>query len=438
MVGVLENDGHECKLIDAPARNYDRTDVLKIINDFKPGLVVIDTSTPSIYNDVDVAEKIKIAVPDALVVLVGSHPSALSEETLRKSTVDTICRGEYDYTVRDLARGTDLERVRGISFKDGKKVIHNPDRPLIKNIDELPFVSEVYKKHLNIKDYFYPSVLHPQITILTARGCPHQCSFCPIMFKGSYRARSPVNVVEEFEYIQKNFKSVKEIMVEDDTFPISKERTMEICDLLIERGVKLKWSCNARVDTDFETLKKMKDAGLRLMCVGFESPRKNVLDASNKKTSRDMQVKFMENTRKLGLLTNGCFIIGMKNDTAETVRGTIEFAKELNPHLAQFYPLLVYPWTEDYRWAKENGYLTTEDYSKWLTKEGVHACVVSRPGLAAEFLEKMCDVALKGFYMRPSKIAEIAASTRSVSDLKRKLMGAKSLVKYFIGRGVAS
>lgn len=417
--GSLEKNGFSVKLMDAVAKNWNHNETINFIRDFKPDLAIIDTSTPSIYNDVEVGDKIKEVLPETHVSLVGTHPTNLPNETLNLSkNIDSVCRGEYDYTVSDIAETLkdkkNLKNVKGISYRKNKKIIHNPDRPLIKDLDELPFVSEIYKKHLNIKDYFYASLRYPQVTILTARGCPYNCSFCNIPFKNSYRARSVENVIKEFEYIQNEFPEVKEVMIEDDTFHVIKERTIKICDLLIKKKIELKWSCNARVNMDIETLKKMKKAGCRLLCVGFESPSQRILDNIRKKTTKQMQIDFMKNTRKAKLLVNGCFMLGLSGDTKETIKETIEFAKELNPDTAQFYPLMVYPGTEDYKKAKEKGYLITEDYSKWLTDEGLHNCIVSRPGLQAKELIGLCDQARKEYYLRSkyifSKLGQIISN----------------------------
>lgn len=434
--GVLEKEGFNVKLIDAVAKEWSNSQIIKFVKNFKPQLIVIDTSTPSIYNDVKVGEKIKDTLPNVHITLVGTHPTALPEETLALSPkIDSICRSEYDYTVAELASTIEneksLKRVDGLSYRKGNKIIHNKPRELIKNLDELPFVSEVYKKHLNIKDYFYASLTYPQVTILTARGCSYSCSFCNIPFKASYRTRSPENVVDEFEYIQDELPEVKEVMIEDDTFPISKTRTIKICNLLIKRKIKLKWSCNARVNTDFETLKRMKEANCRLLCVGFETPEQKVLDNIHKKTTKDLQIKFMRNANKLGLLVNACFILGLPGDTEQTIKRTIEFAKELNPDTAQFYPIMVYPGTEAYEWAKKNNYLTTEDFSKWVTKEGLHTTTVSRPGLSAKKLVELCDEARKEFYLRPSYVfLKLKQIITHPEETKRILIGAKSLSKY--------
>ncbi len=435
VAGVLEKEGFDVKLIDAVAKNLSREQTVELAKRENPDLVVIDTSTPSIYNDAAVATAIKEVLPNAHINLVGTHPTALPHETIALGKIDSVCRSEYDYTVRDLAKaieaGKKLDGIEGLSFKSGKKIIDNKPRELIKNLDELLFVSEVYRKHLNVRDYFYASLTYPQATILSARGCPYSCSFCNSPFKASYRPRSIENVVQELEYIQKEMPEVKEIMFEDETFPAVKQRTLELCELMKKRGIKIKWSCNARVNTDMETLQAMKSAGCRLMCVGFESPNSRVLESIHKRTTREMQLEFMKNARKAGLLVNGCFVLGLDSDTRESIQETIDFSKELNPDTAQFYPLMVYPGTEDYKRAKEKGYLITEDYSKWLTPEGLHTCVIDRPGLSGAELVKLCDKARRQFYLRPKYIAgKLVQGVKNPREMGRIVKAGATFLKH--------
>lgn len=432
--GVLERE-FDVKLVDAVARDLSREDTVKLAMEFAPQLVVLDTSTPSIKNDVAVAAEIKAALPGAHVNLVGTHPTALPEETMKMTRgIDSVCRGEYEYTLLELAKAVDggetLVTVDGLSFRADRGFIHNRGRELIKNLDELPFVSKVYKKHLNIMDYFYASLTYPQITLLSARGCPYSCSFCNAPFKNSYRARSIENVVDELKYIQREFPDVQEIMFEDETFPVNQKRTVELCELMQKEGIKLKWSCNARVNTKLETLQKMKSAGCRLLCVGFESPTQTALDGVGKKTNMETQKTFMKNARKAGLLVNGCFILGLPNDTRESIRDTMNFAKVLNPDTAQFYPLMVYPGTASYAWAKEKGYLKTEDYAKWLDDEGKHATTVELPEISSEELTLLCDTARKKFYLRPGYIIyKGVQSLKNPSEGVRTMKSAKTFFR---------
>jgi len=201
--GVSLEAKHETMLIDAIAKGWDFTKTIDEIAKFNPDLLVVETSTPSIKKDVEFVEELK-KVCDAKVVLVGTHVSVLPEETLKTSeAIDFIARKEYDYTISDLADALEkgrLKSVLGISYRKGNKIVHNPDRPLIKNLDALPFVSKVYKKFLDVRDYRYALAMHPMIQIWSSRGCPNQCTFCqfPQVYMGHlFRARSPENVLEE-------------------------------------------------------------------------------------------------------------------------------------------------------------------------------------------------------------------------------------------------
>lgn len=440
--GVLEKEGFNVKLIDAPARDFDKKDIEDIAKHFNPDLSVIDTSTPSIYNDVEVGEKIK-EITGNFVIMVGMHPSALPEQTLKISEkIDAVARHEFDYTIRDLAfaleSGKNLKTVKGITFRDNGEIIHNPDRPFIENLDEIPFVSEVYKRHLHVEDYFYSANLHPVITILSGRGCVYRCVFCvwPQVFSGhKYRFRSVKNVVDELEYIKNEFPQVKEIFLEDDTLTVNPRRCQELSDLIVKRKLDITFSCNSRAEADFITLKKLKKAGCRLLCVGFESGIQRILDNIHKGITIEKIKQFMKDAKKAGILVHGCFILGMPGDTKETVMKTIEFAKELNPDTAQFFPLMVYPGTEAYEWAKKNGYLLTEDYSEWLTSEGQHNTLVSRPDLSNRELVELCDQARREFYLRPAYIFyKFRQMITKPKESKRAFKSAKTFLK-FLFRG---
>jgi len=439
--GVLEEEGFDVKLLDAPAQGKGLAEVIDFARDFNPDLAVLDTSTPSIYNDVKVAAKIKEVVPHCINVLVGPHVSALPEETLRLDpAVDVIARGEYDYTVRDLARavenGGDFEGVLGIAFRRNGHVVLTKERPYIEDLDQIPMVSKVYHRHLNVRDYFYSICQYPEVAVITGRGCPHRCTYCvyPQTFQGRrYRARSAGNVVEEFQYIAETFPFIKEIFIEDDTFTADRRRCREICQGLVETRNRISWTANARADVDFETLRLMKAAGCRLLCVGVESGNQEILNNIKKGTSVGRIRRFFKDAKRAGVLIHGCFLVGNKGDNRETLEETLQFAKELNPDTAQFFPLMIYPGTEAYRWAKEENLILTEDFSQWLTEEGLHQCVLRLPGLSNDELVEFCDRARREFYLRPGyfwwKSRQVL---RHPSEFVRTAKSLKTFVKYLL------
>ncbi len=412
--GVLEQAGFPVKLVDAPAAGLSLPTVLDLAGDMQPGLVVLDTSTPSIHNDVQVAAAIKRRVPGAFVLLVGPHVTALPEESLQLDpAVDAVARGEYDYTVRDLARalegGGDLEGVAGLTFRAaGGSIVHNAARPPIEDLDALPFVSDVYRRHLNVQDYFYSITRYPEVTIITGRGCPYRCSYClwPQTLTGHrYRRRGVANVADEFEFIARELPQVKEIFVEDDTLTVDQGRCLELSEQLLRRGNRLPFTANSRANVSYQTLAALRQAGLRLVCVGFESGDQAVLDAMRKGVRVEQFHQFQDNARRAHVLVHGCFMAGSPGETHESLARTLDLAKKLNPDPAQYFPLMVYPGTEAYDWAVRSDYLVTHDFRQWLTPQGLHRPMVSHPGLTAEELMAWCDHARRSFYLRPGYIA---------------------------------
>jgi len=437
--GVLEEKDYEVRLVDAPAEGRDLKGTLEYARDFKPNLVVLDTSTPSIYNDVKVGGLIKEALPESFMVLVGTHPSALPEETLKLSNkIDAVARGEYDYTILGLAESLEdnssLDSVDGLSFREGQDIIHNRDRGLIENVDKLPFLSRVYQRHLDVKNYYFAAADYPVIQIITARGCPHRCFFCvypQIFHSRKFRPRSAENVVEEFLYIRDNFPEVKEIGFEDDTFTVSRKRTREICRLLIENKNKLKWYANVRSDLDFETMSLMKEARCRLLVVGFESASQKVLDGMHKGLKLEQSIEFMKYAKKLRILVHGCIMVGNPGETRETMEESFSFAKKVGCDSMQFYPLIVYPGTEAYEWAKAHGYLLTEDFSQWLTSTFAHNCVISFPHLTREEMVDFCEKAYNRYHFNfRYLVGKLLQTLVSPSEGRRTIRSALKYLAY--------
>jgi len=280
--GVAIREGDDVDMVDAPAWCVDLKYVIDRIDAKGIQAVVCDTSTPSIVNDIKVVNALAAHNPKLHILLVGRHASTMAEDTLAKCEgISGIAIKEYEYTVRDWLKavesGASLATVDGIVWKNSAGVIvTNKERAPIENLDELPFVSEVYKRFLRVEDYFYGHSKHPLVVFDTSRGCPYRCTFCvyPQTFSGhSMRYRSVGHVADEFEFVAKELPQVNTIMLEDDTFIIDIKRTDALADELIKRGNKLPFDSNCRADTkaDVEFFKKLKKAGARLFCVGFES-----------------------------------------------------------------------------------------------------------------------------------------------------------------------
>ncbi len=445
-VGYLEKLGHEVLFIDAPAQEAASADVCGRASAFGAEMAVLDTSTPSIYSDIEVLGELKRALPDLYGVLVGVHVSALPVETLKLSdAVDAVAFREYDATLAELAerlsRSRDdetLREIRGLAFRsrDGE-IVKNQPRPYSENLDEIPWVSRTYKRHLGTAPYFYGHSRYPLIVIVTGRGCPFHCTYCvvPQTLQGhTYRTRSVEDIVGEFQYIAREFPEVKEVMIEDDTLTANRKRCRRLAGALIEAGATtIPWSANARPDVDYETMRTMKKAGCRLFCVGLESGDQTILDNIKKGTKIEEIRRFVKDARRAGILVHGCFMVGNRGETRETLEKTLRFAKELNPDTAQFYPIMIYPGTADFAWVEQRGWITTRNFRKWLTDEGLHSSVVSNPDLGYEELVAFCDRARREFYLRPSYVlAKTLQVIRHPGEARRVLKAFRTFYRYLL------
>jgi anaerobic magnesium-protoporphyrin IX monomethyl ester cyclase len=429
---LAEQSGHPTVFLDACAEGLGAEETLQYLKSRASscGLFVIDTSTPSIENDLKCAGKIRCFFPSAFILLVGPHVSALPEETLKKcSAANAVARQEYDETVSDLSSsletGKPLSDVPGITWRDRSgTIVSNPPREYINDPDRIPFASEYIRRHLKTEQYLFPAALFPSVQIFTGRGCPCRCTFCvypQTMFGHTYRTRSDENVAAEFAWIKKNMPEVKEIVIEDDTFTADTERVKRICSLLIRRNIRMRWLCNARVTLDYETMRLMKKAGCHLIIPGVESCDDGILKRIRKGTSAEQIEQYMKNAKKAGLKVHACYMAGNPGETEETLKKTLRAAIRFNTDSAQFYPMTPYPGTEIYDWAVKNGALKKElSYRDWLNQDGSLNAVVSLPGLSASEIERFCAAARKKYYLRPRYLlSRIGSGIRDPRDFLR-------------------
>ena len=431
---VCEKEGFEISFIDAPAKQLSDIQTLNRVKgeaaDAK--LFVLDTSTPSIYSDVAFGAKLKELYPEAKIMLVGTHPSAVPVETLNiNKAIDIVARHEFDYIVRDVAKAirdnTPLFEVQGITFRreDGQ-IDQTPDAPHIENLDDIPWAAPFIQKYLDVKDYVFPAASYPAIQIFTGRGCMAHCNYCvyPQTLHGhKYRLRTPKDVVREFIFIANNFPEVHEVVIEDDTFTVNKQRVMEICKLLIQKKLnkRFRWLCNARVNIDLETMKMMKKAGCHLIIPGFESYDDQILKNIKKGSNTKLIEEYVANAKKAGLMIHACYMVGNQGETHATMEKTLKAALRFNTDTAQFFPLIPYPGTEAYTWAKSNGYITGK-YEDYLQEDGTLNCVLNTPELSAKELVDFCAYARKKYYMRPSYIMHrLVQGIKDPEDMKRSL-----------------
>ena len=424
----------DSRLIDAPAHNISLQDILPLAKGYE--LAVLYTSTPSFRSDVKVAEALKAENPNLMIGFIGAHVAVSSELSLLASEcIDFVARNEFDYTIKDVAEGRPLAEIDGISHRVNGKVVHNRDRAVIENMDALPTVIEVYKRDLTIENYFIGYLQHPYISIYTGRGCKSKCTFClwPQTIGGhNYRTRSPEKVAEEIALAMKYFPQVKEFFFDDDTFTDDLPRAEAIAKLLGKMGVT--WSCNAKANVPYESLKIMKENGLRLLLVGFESGNQQILLNIKKGMHVDMARRFMADCHKLGVVVHGTFIVGLPGETQETIEETISFAKEINPHTIQVSLAAAYPGTFLHKQATEKQWLL-RDANSIVAHDGFQVSSLNYPHLSHDEIFAALERFYKHFYFRPKKIAEITwEMAHSWKMTKRRLREGVEFFQFLYGR----
>ncbi|MDR2874058.1 MAG: B12-binding domain-containing radical SAM protein [Methanobrevibacter sp.] len=435
--GVCESKGIETNLIDCITKKYTLEDTIKEISKYSPDYLMCETTTPTSNYDYKTLNQIKESFSNLKIIIGGTHATVLPDDTLNNcKSVSFVVRKEYDYIVPEIILNTNISEIKGISYRDNNgKIIHNNDAPIIENLDELPFVSQVYQKFLNENDYSYAFAKKPMIQIVSARGCPNLCNFCSYpstMGNRLFRARSVENFVDEIEYICNNMKEIKEIFIEDDTFTVDKNRVEEICDEIIRRGLKITFSCNTRVDLPRKTMEKMKEAGCRLLVVGYESGSLKVLNETKKGITLNQSLEFAKNTKELKIKVFGCFMIGLKGDNLDTINETYEFAKKVYPDMCFFQQAVPFPGTEFYDWVKKNKYLRTEDYSKWLNKDGYLDCLVDYPYANHFEIEKIRDNLMSKYYFSFTYIFKTFLTNLDLNELKRVFRGGFNYINFRI------
>jgi hopanoid biosynthesis associated radical SAM protein HpnJ len=399
------------RLVDAPAAGLSLADVTPLAREFE--LAVLHTSSPSFAGDVRVAEALKAENPALLVGMVGAKVAVEPDRSLLASpAIDFVAREEFDFTIAEVAEGRPLASVDGLSYRDsGGQVAHTPDRQILADMDRLPFVTPVYHRDLRAEDYYIGYLRHPYLSFYTGRGCRSRCTFClwPQTVGGHlYRTRSVGHVLDEAALVPQLFPQVKELFFDDDTFTDDRPRAEAIARGLGRLG--LTWSCNAKANVPRETLKVLRDNGLRLLLVGYESGSQQILINIKKGLRVERARRFAADCRDLGITVHGTFILGLPGETEETIQETIRFAREVNPHTIQVSVAAPYPGTELYRQARENGWLPEDDEGATLVSEdGTQLAALSYPHLGhTEILDSM-DAFYKRFYFRAGKIAEMSA-----------------------------
>ena len=428
----------DSKVVDAPPHGLSIADTVALARDFE--FLVLFTSTPGFQVDVRIAEMMKDLNPGLKVAFVGPPVTVEPERALGASrAIDFVVRGEFDYQIADYAAGKPVGELPGASYRSNGRVVHNREAGLIEDLDALPWVTRIYQRDLDITRYNVPFLLKPFIALYSSRGCPALCTFClwPQTHSGHrWRRRSAEDVAAEVRFALDAFPGLKEVFFDDDTFNYQRARTIELCRRL--QPLNFTWSCTSRVTTDYQTLKAMKEAGCRLLIVGYESGDPQILKNVKKGATIDMALRFTRDSKRLGLLVHGDFIVGLPGETRESLQRTIDFAKRLDCQTIQVSIAHPYPGTEFYDYAVRNRLLTFES----MTDESGHQLpTVVYPGLDRAELLDWVERFYGQYYFRPRVVWRLVrkalwdgAERRRLFKEAREYLALRSRRRRFVRR----
>lgn len=435
LAGFLRDNGFEVTLIDANGENLDYLKVKKLIRKIKPEMVIFTTSPTTMSYDCKTAKIVKKINHKIITVLDDSHIAPVyPEKVLYKfKEIDILIRGESEKTILDILKNyPDLNKVSGISFRKGKKIINQkPQKPIGLNNLSLPAYDLI-----NLDNYYSWTFGKEKrlATILTSVSCPFKCSFCIIggatVWRGygkKWRAKEPKRVIKEIEYLYN--LQVRNFYFFDETFTVDKERVKKICQLLISNKLKINWSCNSRVDTvDMEILRFMKKSGCWNICFGLESGSQKILDSVNKGTELNQAIKIFKICHNLGIKTSASFMIGFPEENEQTLKETLILAKKLDPDRIQFVITTAYPGTLLYDLVKKEKLL-----EKGYNFSGFDAYGINNEAvLKTKYLDAKKIISLQkkmylNFYLRPNQILKLISSIKSFEDFYSLLKLIKSV-----------
>jgi anaerobic magnesium-protoporphyrin IX monomethyl ester cyclase len=399
LAAVLEKKQYKIDVIDCQALKFTYEEFRSELGKRKPDIVGITSTTLTYKSALQIAKITKEACPNCLTLLGGSHVSFWDKEALEECpSLDIVVRKEGENTMLELAErvetGKDYNDVLGITFRKDGKIVKNPDRAYIENLDDLPFPAhhlwpiERLRKH--------GTVIFP---LVTSRGCVYWCDFCTAvrMFGRRYRMRSQKSVVDELEYLQKTFGAFR-FTFYDDAFTVDQKRVAEICREIKNRKMKIEWDCETRVDmVTKELLRSMKEAGCVAVWFGVESGSQQVLDAMRKGISPAQTIKAFKWAKEVGLMTVANVVLGFPGETKETIWETIKFIERLSPNDVGYYIATPYPGTPLYENVKNNGLLKTNDFNKFDTATPVFEMGT----MTGQELRDIRERAFQRFYLRP-------------------------------------
>jgi len=398
---VLYENHFEVNVIDCQAQKLTHKQFREEIGKVQPEIVGVTSTTLTYKSALRIVKTCKEVWPNCITAIGGPHVTFWDDKALQEEpSLDVVVRREGENTMLELAQRVESGQVffdlAGTTCRKGVEVVKNPDRPFLEDQDSLPYPAlHLWQHTANLRKY--GTIPYP---VMTSRGCVYWCNFCTAvrMFGRRYRMRSPKNVVDELEFLHKNYYATQ-FTFYDDAFTVDQDRTAKICDEIQRRGLRIKWDCETRVDmVSQELFVKMKAAGCIAVWFGVESGSKKLLTSMGKGFSLTQTRKAFKWAKEAGLMTVAGVILGFPGETKESAWETIQFVKELNPNDVGFYIATPYPGTPMYEEVKANGSLKITDFDKYDTATPTFEI----PNMTMQELSEIREQAFQSFYLSPA------------------------------------
>jgi len=435
IAALLLKNSFEVDVLDCSALNLGIEGIRDKIKSSQPDLVGISAMTPMIFESYKIAEAVKNGC-NAQVAIGGVHPSLCPEEVVENEFVDYAIVGEGEYVFLDLCKAIrdkkGFDGIKGVYYLEEGKPKYNGVCELTENLDDLPFPAV----DLFPLDKYHQSIGETSkfMTMITSRGCPYMCTYCVnssnALFGKKYRTMSAERVVSEIQFYVEKY-GVTEIDFYDDNFTSDVKRLVKFCDLLQQKGIKIKWKCSSRVETiDEGILRKMKDAGCYLIAYGVESGDRDILNSVKRFTSFEKVEEVFSLTHKVGIRTVAYFMIGFPDETKETIKRTVDFAIKIDPTYVQFSLITPYPHTQMFTDYLDQGLLLEKDWSKYNYIGESASPIIKTKYLSSSELHEEYRKAIKRFYFRPKYIVKQIGQNLSYKGMKKSVKGLFQILKW--------
>lgn len=429
IIGAILEKNHKVKILDALAFELNKEQILKEIDNFNPDLVCL-TAFDRCRWALDSANELSKSIADKKIGLIWSYEARLMIKLMENNPlIDFSIYGDPEFAlievVNNIEKNKSLKNIKGLIYREKKKIIQNKPRELIKNIDELPFPDRNLLDLGSYKRLPHELIKEPNFDMIVSRGCPYNCSFCLMKIVGGKirRQRSPERTIEEMKLLKE--KGAKQIHFQDLTFTMDKSWTKRFCTLLIKEKLKLIWTCQTRTDrVDFKLLKLMRRAGCRSILYGVESFNQNSLNQINKKINKEDVAKIIKLTKKLKIEARCSMMIGLPGETKASVLQTIHFLNKLNPAFVQFHTTMAFPGTELYENANKYGRIVKNKIAKKFDISGMP--FVPNSYKDEEDVLETQKKAYRIFYFR---LGYIISKIFNIKQFSRNLRGIKIFLK---------